>query len=80
MFGEQVEPHAHDWRVEVHVAGPVDPLTGWCVDLGALDACLADATTGWDGGDIRAHGGDVTTSFVVVNEVFRSPCPRVGSR
>jgi 6-pyruvoyl-tetrahydropterin synthase len=53
VFGPQAEPHAHDWRVEVHVAGPVDPATGWCVDLAALDALLAAATAGWDGGDLN---------------------------
>ena len=53
-FGAQAETHAHDWRVEVHVAGPVDPATGWCVDLGALDAHLAAVTAGWDGGALNA--------------------------
>lgn len=54
VFGGQAEPHAHAWRVEVHVVGAVDPATGWCVDLGALDALLGDATRGWDGGDLNA--------------------------
>lgn len=54
VFGDQADPHAHDWRVEVHVAGPVDPHTGWCVDLGALDAALGQITMGWDGGDLNA--------------------------
>jgi len=54
VFGAQAEPHAHDWRVEVRVTGPVDPETGWCVDLGALDAALADVMAGWEGGDLNA--------------------------
>lgn len=54
VFGPQADPHAHDWRVEVHVAGPLDPQTGWCVDLGALDAALGRITLGWDGGDLNA--------------------------
>lgn len=54
VFGEQARPHAHDWRVEVHVAGPVDPRTGWCVDLGALDTRLGEVMAGWDGGDLNA--------------------------
>ena len=53
-FGAQAETHAHDWRVDVHVSGPVDPATGWCVDLGALYAHLAAVTAGWDGGDLNA--------------------------
>lgn len=54
VFGAQADPHAHDWRVEVHVVGPVDPRTGWCVDLAALDGHLADLVQGWDGGDLNA--------------------------
>lgn len=53
VFGAQADSHAHDWRVEVHVAGPMDPATGWCVDLAALDARLAAVTAGWDGGDLN---------------------------
>jgi 6-pyruvoyltetrahydropterin/6-carboxytetrahydropterin synthase len=54
VFGAQAEPHEHAWRVEVHVAGSVDPATGWCVELGVLDAHLAAVTAGWDGGDLNA--------------------------
>ena len=54
VFGEQTEPHAHDWRVEVHVAGPVDQATGWSVDLAALDSALARVMEGWEGGDLNA--------------------------
>lgn len=32
--------HAHEWRVEVTVRGPVDPETGWAVDLAGLDDLL----------------------------------------
>ena len=54
VFGAQAQPHAHDWRVEVHVAGPVDPDTGWCVDVDALDAHLGALLEGWHGGDLNA--------------------------
>lgn len=53
-FGDQAEPHEHDWCVEVHVVGPVDPDTGWLTNLGALDAALDRITEGWDGGDLNA--------------------------
>jgi 6-pyruvoyltetrahydropterin/6-carboxytetrahydropterin synthase len=53
VFGAQVEPHAHDWHVEVHVRGPIDPDTGWVVDLGVLDAALGRLTAEWDGGDLN---------------------------
>lgn len=54
VFGPQTRPHAHDWRVEAHVVGPVDESTGWAADLAALDAELAGVTAGWDGGDLNA--------------------------
>jgi 6-pyruvoyltetrahydropterin/6-carboxytetrahydropterin synthase len=55
VFGAQAEPHAHDWVVEVHMAGEVDRGTGWVIDVGELDAVLAAVTEGWDGGDLNAR-------------------------
>lgn len=52
-FGDQTEPHAHDWTLELHIVGPVDPLTGFLVDLGALDEAACKLVTGWDGGDLN---------------------------
>ena len=54
VFGPQCEPHAHDWRAEFHVVGPIDDETGWAVDLPALDAEVARILEGWDGGDLNA--------------------------
>ena len=34
--------HGHSYVCEVTVAGEIDPLTGFVVDLGELDAILAD--------------------------------------
>jgi 6-pyruvoyltetrahydropterin/6-carboxytetrahydropterin synthase len=28
--------HGHSYRVDVHVAGPVDPRTGWVMDFGRI--------------------------------------------
>lgn len=30
--------HGHSYKVEVFVAGPVDPSTGWLLDFGVIDA------------------------------------------
>lgn len=30
--------HGHGYRVEVRVAGPVDPTLGWLIDFGDIDA------------------------------------------
>lgn len=54
VFGSQGTPHEHDWRVVVHVAGPIDRATGWCCDLGLLDGALDGLLRGWDGGDLNA--------------------------
>lgn len=40
-FGASSNPHDHDYVVEVEVRGEVDPETGFCVDLPALDELLA---------------------------------------
>lgn len=43
VFGLCARPnyHGHNYGVEVTVSGPIDPVTGFLVDLGALDAALA---------------------------------------
>ncbi len=42
VFGACARPnwHGHTYVVDVTVGGPVDPLTGFCADLGALDRAL----------------------------------------
>jgi len=52
-FGAWVEPHGHDYVVEVEVAGPLDEETGFVVDLGALDELLEEVLGGLDGGDLN---------------------------
>lgn len=41
-FGPCAHPnwHGHTYTVDVTVGGAIDPLTGFCADLGALDAAL----------------------------------------
>jgi len=33
--------HGHSFRVEIHVAGPVDPETGWVMDFAAITKAFA---------------------------------------
>jgi 6-pyruvoyltetrahydropterin/6-carboxytetrahydropterin synthase len=42
-FGLCARPnyHGHSYVCDVTVAGPIDPKTGFCVDLGQLDRILA---------------------------------------
>jgi 6-pyruvoyltetrahydropterin/6-carboxytetrahydropterin synthase len=32
--------HGHSYKVEVHVAGPLDPLLGWVMDFGDIKAAF----------------------------------------
>lgn len=42
VFGELAAPHGHLYRATVRVAGPLEPVTGFAVDLPALDAALEE--------------------------------------
>ena len=44
VFGSCSAPnyHGHNYACEVTVSGPIDPETGFVVDLGALDAVLRE--------------------------------------
>ncbi|MBK7585487.1 MAG: 6-carboxytetrahydropterin synthase QueD [Myxococcales bacterium] len=33
--------HGHSFKIEIGIAGPVDPKTGWLLDFGDLDAVWA---------------------------------------
>jgi 6-pyruvoyltetrahydropterin/6-carboxytetrahydropterin synthase len=33
--------HGHSYKVRLHVRGPVNPQTGWVMDLGEIDAAFA---------------------------------------
>ena len=43
VFGACAHPHyhGHSYVCDVTVSGPVDPVTGFCVDLSLLDTVLA---------------------------------------
>ncbi|MFH1851473.1 MAG: 6-carboxytetrahydropterin synthase [Candidatus Neomarinimicrobiota bacterium] len=36
VFGPDARVHGHNYALEITVTGPVDPDTGFCVDLGEL--------------------------------------------
>lgn len=44
VFGACAHPnfHGHSYVCDVTVGGAIDPLTGFCVDLGRLDTILAE--------------------------------------
>lgn len=53
LFGGQVVPHEHAWRVRVEIRGPIDPVTGFAADLASVDRALDRLLGGWDGGDLN---------------------------
>jgi len=42
VFGASHTPHGHNYLVDVTVAGEVDPLTGFVIDLPSLDRLLRE--------------------------------------
>lgn len=53
VFGANRHPHEHVFSLEVTVRGPVDPETGFLVDLERLDRALAKVVRELDGGDLN---------------------------
>lgn len=45
-FGDQTQVHGHDYRVRVTVSGVPHPVTGFVVDLPALDDLLVEKVRG----------------------------------
>ena len=37
MFGKDFNNHGHNYILEVSIKGPVNPETGWLIDLGDLN-------------------------------------------
>ncbi len=65
VFGSQTEPHDHEWRMEVEVAGPIRAETGWVVNLGSLDDAIASVTTALDGADLNTAIPEVGTGEIM---------------
>ena len=40
--------HGHSYKVEIAVAGPVDPETGWLIDFGVIDDAWAELHARFD--------------------------------
>jgi len=43
LYGQCARPHGHNYYLEVTVAGAPDPLTGFAVDLEAVDRVVASS-------------------------------------
>ncbi len=55
--------HGHSFRVEVHIAGPLDPQLGWVLDFADVEAAWAPVKTALDHRYLNdVHGLDNPTS------------------
>src|SRR5688572_1192636 len=52
VFGENVNPHEHDYTLAVTVRGHVDEQTGFLVDLGELDRAIESVVAPLRGGNL----------------------------
>ena len=52
-FGETAARHDHEFVLEVEVTGTPDPVTGFVVDLGALDGSLGELVHPLRGQDLN---------------------------
>lgn len=75
-FGASANPHGHNYRLEVTVRGSVDPRTGFCVDLAALDDALDSVVRRLDQQEIGealpefAPGGRIPTTEELVRWLY----------
>jgi len=53
LFGDLVEPHPHTWAVTFVAEGEMADVTGFSVDLRALEELVFRLTKGWDGADLN---------------------------
>jgi len=88
VFGACAHPnfHGHSYVCEVTVSGSIDPLTGFCVDLGELDAILAqEVRDRFDHRNLNldvpefADGRDVPTGENLARLIFGRVQQRLGS-
>lgn len=82
-FGDLADPHDHDWTITFATRGPMDPVSGFSVDLPALDAVLAEVLAGWSGADLNAvvppvRDGEILPSCeALARWLFETVAPRV---
>jgi 6-pyruvoyltetrahydropterin/6-carboxytetrahydropterin synthase len=65
VFGLQASRHAHDWLLEIRTVGPIDPQTGFSVDLTELDTAVEALTSDWNGGDLNVLIPEVASGAIM---------------
>ncbi len=76
LYGQCVRLHGHNYRLEVTLQAPPDPVTGMAVDLGQVDqvvrATVLDRVDHYDlSGTVPALAGVVTTGENLARAFWR---------
>ena len=70
--------HGHSYKVEISVAGPVDPATGWLIDFGVIDDAWTDLFLRFDHHNLNEVPGlENSTCENIAIYVWRALRPRI---
>ena len=70
--------HGHSYKVEISVAGPVDPATGWLIDFGVIDDAWTELFTRFDHHNLNEVPGlENSTCENIAIYVWRALRPRI---
>lgn len=72
--------HGHSYKVEITVAGPVDPATGWLIDFGVIDDAWAELHARFDHHNLNdVPGLENSTCENIAIYVWRALRPRIAA-
>jgi 6-pyruvoyltetrahydropterin/6-carboxytetrahydropterin synthase len=72
--------HGHSYKVEVTVAGPVDPATGWLIDFGVIDDAWAELFVRFDHHNLNdVPGLENSTCENIAIYVWRALRPQIAT-
>ena len=70
--------HGHSYKVEISVAGPIDPVTGWLIDFGVIDDAWTELFTRFDHHNLNdVPGLENSTCENIAIYVWRALRPRI---
>jgi 6-pyruvoyltetrahydropterin/6-carboxytetrahydropterin synthase len=70
--------HGHSYKVEIAVAGPVNPDTGWLIDFGVIDDAWAELHVRFDHHNLNEVPGlENSTCENIAVYVWRALRPRI---
>ena len=70
--------HGHSYKVEITVAGPIDPTTGWLIDFGVMDDEWAELFARFDHHNLNdVPGLENSTCENIAIYMWRALRPRI---